>query len=148
MKIDFFYSAIDTISFILCRILLTLVLLNPVIACLYKQYRSYSVGFWRNQLIWICTVFPLSIWTYSKNADKVIWLAENYKWVWHLNLFSRTRVKITRKPQLHNTGFQWHQEVRTEEIAPMIQADNKEYNQFPVSRLGHHNARQDPLNKT
>ena len=36
--------------------LLTLVLLNPDIPCLYKQCRSRSVGFWRNQLIWICTV--------------------------------------------------------------------------------------------
>ena len=35
---------------------LTLVLLNPDIPCLCKQCRSRSVGFWRNQLIWICTV--------------------------------------------------------------------------------------------
>ena len=25
----------------------------------------------------------------------MIWLAEKYKWAWHLNLFSRTRVNIT-----------------------------------------------------
>ena len=36
--------------------ILTLVLLNPDILCLCKQYRSRSVGFWRSQLIWICTV--------------------------------------------------------------------------------------------
>ena len=36
--------------------LLTLVLLNPDIPCLCKQCRSRSVGFWRSQLIWICTV--------------------------------------------------------------------------------------------
>ena len=36
--------------------LLTLVLLNPDMLCLCKQCRSRSVGFWRSQLIWICTV--------------------------------------------------------------------------------------------
>ena len=35
---------------------LTLVMLNPDIPCLCKQCRSRSVGFWRSQLIWICTV--------------------------------------------------------------------------------------------
>ena len=35
---------------------LTLDLLNLDIPCLYKQWRSRSVGFWRCQLIWICTV--------------------------------------------------------------------------------------------
>ena len=33
------------------------------------------------------------MWIYSNNQDQVIWLAESKKWVWHLNLFSRTRVK-------------------------------------------------------
>ena len=37
-------------------IFLTLVLLNPDISCLCKQWRSRSVGFWRSQMIWICTV--------------------------------------------------------------------------------------------
>ena len=36
--------------------ILTLVLLIPDILCLCKQCRSRSVGFWRSQLIWICTV--------------------------------------------------------------------------------------------
>ena len=36
--------------------ILTLVLLNPDKFCLCKQCRSRSVGFWRSQLIWICTV--------------------------------------------------------------------------------------------
>ena len=36
--------------------MLTLVLLSPDIPCLCKQCRSRSVGFWRSQLIWICTV--------------------------------------------------------------------------------------------
>ena len=35
---------------------LTLVLLNPDIPCICKQYRSRSVDFWRSQLIWIYTV--------------------------------------------------------------------------------------------
>ena len=35
---------------------LTLVLLNRDRSCLCKQCRSRSVGFWRSQLIWICTV--------------------------------------------------------------------------------------------
>ena len=35
---------------------LTLVQLNSDIPCLCKQCRSRSVGFWRSQLIWICTV--------------------------------------------------------------------------------------------
>ena len=34
----------------------TLVLLNPDIPCLWKQCRSRSVGFFRSQLIWICSV--------------------------------------------------------------------------------------------
>ena len=38
---------------------LTLVLLNLDIHCFCKQCRSRSVGFWRSQLIWICTVCHL-----------------------------------------------------------------------------------------
>ena len=37
--------------------ILTLVLLNPDIFCLCKQCRSRSVGFWRSQPIWICSVY-------------------------------------------------------------------------------------------
>ena len=47
---------------------LTLVLLNPDIPCFCKQSRSRSVGFWR---------------IYINDLDQVIWLAENWKWVWH-----------------------------------------------------------------
>ena len=35
---------------------LTLVLLNSDTPCFCKQCRSRSLGFWRTQLIWICTV--------------------------------------------------------------------------------------------
>ena len=38
------------------KVMLTLFLLSPDIPCLCKQCRSRSVGFWRSQLIWICTV--------------------------------------------------------------------------------------------
>ena len=38
---------------------LTLVLLNPDMLCICYQCRSRSVGFWRSQLIWICTVCHL-----------------------------------------------------------------------------------------
>ena len=40
----------------LCHDHLTLALLNLDIPCICKQCRSRSVGFWRSQLIWICTV--------------------------------------------------------------------------------------------
>ena len=71
---------------------LTLVLLNVDIKCLCKQCRSRSVGFRRSQLIWICTVCHSVcefISTWIKLSD---WL-KNWKWAWHLNLFSMTRVK-------------------------------------------------------
>ena len=47
-----------TCSITCCKLhlYLTLVLLHPDIPCLCKQCRSRSVGFWRSQLIWICTV--------------------------------------------------------------------------------------------
>ena len=35
------------------------------------------------------------MWIYINKPDQVIWLAEILKWAWHLNLFSRTRVKCT-----------------------------------------------------
>ena len=41
---------------IITKYSLTLVLLNPDIPCLCKQCSSRSVGFWRSQLIWICTI--------------------------------------------------------------------------------------------
>ena len=38
------------------------------------------------------------MWIYINNLDQVIWLAENFKRVWHLNLFSRTKVKSVNIP--------------------------------------------------
>ena len=61
--------------------------------CLCKQSRSRSTGFWRSQLIWICTVchYVCKI----NKLDQVTWLAENSKWVWHCNLFSMARVNYS-----------------------------------------------------
>ena len=70
--------------------LLSLVLLNPDMRCLYKQCRSRSVGFFRSQLIWIYIVIKYV--NCIKILDQVIRLAENYKRMWHLNSFSMTRV--------------------------------------------------------
>ena len=49
-------SSSDHAPFYLFIFLLTLVLMNLHKHCLCKQCRSRSVGFWRSQLIWICTV--------------------------------------------------------------------------------------------
>ena len=60
---------------------LTLVLLNPDILCLCKQCRSRSVGFWRSQLIWICTVchsvYKFLSTTWIKESD---WLKIRRGW--------------------------------------------------------------------
>ena len=77
---------------------LTLVLLNPDITCLRKQCRSRSVGFRRS------TLFAIKYVNLYQQPDQVIWLAENYKWVWLLNLFSRTRVKRSLPLQIF---IQW-----------------------------------------
>ena len=81
------------ILFNIILVILTLVLLNPDIPCLCKQCRTRSVGFWRSQLIWICTVCH-SVFEFCINKlDQGIWLADNQKWAWHLNSFSMTRAK-------------------------------------------------------
>ena len=48
-----------------------------------------------------CLTF--SMWIYINNLDQVIWLAENWKWAWHHNLFSMTRVKHS---QVYTKGIQ------------------------------------------
>ena len=65
---------------------LTLVLLNPDIFCICKQCRSEEA----TDLDLHCLL--LSMWICIHNLDQAIWLAENQNWVWHFNLFSRTRV--------------------------------------------------------
>ena len=50
-------SSESKMAVLLLQFFFTLVLLNPDIPYLCKQCRSISVGFWRSQLIWICTVY-------------------------------------------------------------------------------------------
>ena len=47
------------------------------------------------------------MWIYISSLDQVIWLAENWKWAWNLNLFSMTRVKDvkTLDKRVHNLIF-------------------------------------------
>ena len=52
-------------------------LLNRDISCFHKQCRSRSVGFFRSQLIWICTVCHLVCDYVSTTWNQVIWLADN-----------------------------------------------------------------------
>ena len=51
-----FFSFFTTKMYVIGTHISTLVLLNPDMSCLCRQCRSRSVGFWRSQLIWICTV--------------------------------------------------------------------------------------------
>ena len=81
----------------------TLVLQNPDIPCLSKQCRSRSVGFFRSQLIWICTVYHIECIFVSKTRIKLSDWLEIRKRAWHLNLFSKTRVKALEK--LLQTAF-------------------------------------------
>ena len=64
--------------------------LNLDMPCLCKQCRSRSVG---THLDPHC--LSLSMWICINYWDQVIWLAENQKWVWYLNLFSMTRMKYS-----------------------------------------------------
>ena len=64
---------------------LTLVLLNPIMPCLCKQCRSKPTDLDPHCL-------SLRFWICINNLDQIIWLAENYKWAWHLTLFSMARV--------------------------------------------------------
>ena len=75
--------------------MLTLVLLNPDITCLYKQCRSRSVISWllKKPTDVDLHCLSLSIWICINNMDQGVWMAENWKWAWHLNLFSKKRVK-------------------------------------------------------
>ena len=64
----------------------TLVLLNPDIPCLCKQWRcrsseSSEEAKWSRSALFVIQYVNL----YQQHYQ-VIWLAENWKWVWHLNL--------------------------------------------------------------
>ena len=43
----------------------------------------------------------VNMWISINHPDQVIWLAGNYKWAWHLNLFSKARVNPFR-PAIRN----------------------------------------------
>ena len=69
---------------------------GPKFFCLCKQCRSISVGLKKpTDLDLHCLLF--SIWIFINKLDQVIWLAENYDWGWHLNLFCRTRFKVLER---------------------------------------------------
>ena len=55
--------------------LLNLILLNPDMHCLCKQCRSRSFGVWRNQLIWIGTVYH-SVYQQSGSSNLTGWQLE------------------------------------------------------------------------
>ena len=70
---------------------LTLVLLNLDIPCLRNSVDPDQLASKKpTDLDLHC--LQLSMWSYINNLDQVIWLAENLKRAWHLNLFNRTRV--------------------------------------------------------
>ena len=67
---------------------------NPDMPCHCKQRRSRSVGFFRSQLIWICTVchsvcgFISTIWIKYSN-----WLTISSKWAWLVHFISMKKVE-------------------------------------------------------
>ena len=87
---------------------LTLVLLNPDIPSFANSVDPDQLASKKpTDLDLHC--LPLSMRIYSNNWDQVIWLAENQKWAWHLNLFSRTRVKLRQPYQrLWSYNVLWH----------------------------------------
>ena len=58
-------SAVKLKNLNLWIFIITLVLLNPDIPCLWKQFRSRLVGFCRSQLIRICTVCNVVVWVFN-----------------------------------------------------------------------------------
>ena len=55
---------------------LTLVLLDPDMPNVCKQCSSRSVGFFRSQLIWICTVCHSVCWSCINSLGQLIWWAD------------------------------------------------------------------------
>ena len=48
---------------------------------------------------------PFSMWIYSNNLDQANWLAENWKWVWHLHLFRRSSLNISNTHMIFLYGY-------------------------------------------
>ena len=112
---DFLFAFLCPRSLLKKGLPLTLDLLNPDMPCLCKQCRSKSVGFPPTDLDLHC--LPFSIWICINNVDKVIWLAEYYKWAWHL--FSMARIK--GKHLVPNTVFNLvNFQVETDEVLEII----------------------------
>ena len=70
-----------SINCFLVQMLLTQVLLNPDMSCLCKQCRPRSsVGFWRSQLIWICTIaikyMYVNLYQQSGSSNLIGWKLE------------------------------------------------------------------------
>ena len=94
----------------------TLVLLNSDMPYLCKQYRSRSVGFFRSQLIWICTVchsacefyqqfgFKESDWLTIRNGCGIL-IYSKLQGLSFLNISQGTTV-ITFEPQHQKTCLQ------------------------------------------
>ena len=75
---------------------LTHVLLNPDIPCFANSVDPDQLASSEANCNLDLHCLPSGTQIYSNNLFHVIWLAENLKWVWHHNLFSRTRVKMCK----------------------------------------------------
>ena len=69
-------QSLDTIECVNGEQNLTLVLLSPDIPYLCKQCRSRSDGFWRSQLIWLCTVCHQVCEFIAKTSDQATQLVK------------------------------------------------------------------------
>ena len=117
--------------------ILALILLNLGMACLCKQCRSRSVGFWRSQLIWICTVCqslcefisvfkPGIHFTGTQNTCIISWpwpQLSFFAWILVFCLFMRVRLR------LYNT-------VSCGILVYIIWANSKNYPVFIDALLG------------
>ena len=89
IKTNTAFLSLKVNAIISIRNLTTLVLLNPDIPCLANSVDQDQLLEKLTDLDLHCLSF--SLWIYINNLEKVIWLAENWKCAWHLNLFSMTR---------------------------------------------------------
>ena len=68
---------------------------------LLNQWKGeYDCSKWfhdQSPRMWLSWIWTCHLWIYINNLDQVMWLADSWKWVWHLNLFSMTMVKHSCK---------------------------------------------------
>ena len=103
-KFDCHYIFVDWFSqlFFFLNKGLTLVLLNPGIPAFENSVDPDLLA--SEEADWSgAALFVFSMWIFI--LDKAIWLADNKKWVWHLNLFSMKRVNISAC--LHRRQYAW-----------------------------------------